>query len=477
MSAGQAPLLMPPDALETVAALSGRSSQASQGEGSAPLFPWLLAWGTKGGLALADQALFAGAQFALNIVLARWLTVSGYGVFAVAYAVYLLASSVHSALLVEPMVVFGSGRYFERRKSYLEIVLRGHTLLVVPAALLLFVAGFVATRWSGPLVGHSLYALGVALPLTLLSELTRRAFYLEMRPGRAALGGAIYFGALLLLAFGLRAEQFLTPATAILAMGAAAFLTASVQLALLGSHWPATAADLPARTVFSEHWNYGRWILAAVFPSWTLLNLSYLILPAWFGLSAAAGLKAMMNLAMPSRQVLVALGGLLLPLIVRHKHRGGARRVRETTRRVTSIFLAGAAAYLALLWLFRFQIIHLLYGGKYAEYSGLPVLLVGLIPLVTSWTVTLGAAISANERTDLVFRANVIAGAVSLTLGTWLTVSEGVTGAIAGYVVSYGTLAACLWYFHRSSFPHEMSGALDSDLVCQPSHSSADRAE
>jgi O-antigen/teichoic acid export membrane protein len=460
---------MPPDALDTAAALPDRSSHASRGERSAALFPWLLAWGTKGGLALADQALFAGAQFALNIVLARWLTVSGYGVFAVAYSLYLLASSAHSALLVEPMVVFGSGRYFEERKSYLGIVLRGHTLLMVPAALLLLVAGFVATGWSGPLLGHSLYALGLALPLTLLSELTRRAFYIEMRPGRAAIGGAIYFCALMVLAFALRAGRFLTPSTAILAMGGAALLTSSVQLAALGSHWPANSAGLPVGTVFSEHWNYGRWVLAAVFPSWTLLNLSYLILPAWFGLSAAAGLKAMMNLAMPSRQVLVALGGLLLPLIVRHKHRGGAERVRQTIRRVSAVFFAGAAAYLVLLWLFRLQIIHLLYGSKYAEYSGLPVLLVGLIPLVTSWTVTLGAAISANERTDLVFRANVVAGAVSLTLGTWLTATEGVTGAIGGYLVSYGVLAACLWYFHRNCFPSELRGVQADHVVCEPS--------
>lgn len=447
---------MPPDTLETI---SVPSSQETQGFGrDGRLLGWLLAWGTKGSLALTDQALFAGAQFAVNILLARWLTTEAYGTFAIAYSIYLLASSVHSALLVEPMVVFGSGRYFQQRKSYLDIVLRGHTMLMVPTGLLLLVAGFVSSGWKSPLIGHALYALALALPLTLLSELARRAFYIDMRPGRAAVGGAIYFGSLIVTVFGLHAAGILTPATAILAMGGGALLTSSVQLAWLSSHWPSDFQNVAASTVAAEHWCYGRWVLAAVFPSWAQLNISYLILPLWFGLQASAGLKAMMNLATPSRQVLVALGGLLLPLMVRSKNQGGPERVIQTMKRVTMIFFAGAGAYLAFLWFFRAEILQLLYGGKYTEYGGLPVLLVGLVPLVTAWTVTLGSAISAYERTDLVFWSNVAASVVSLTIGIWMTAKAGVGGAIGAYLLSYATLASSLWFFFRK---HRMSSQSD----------------
>jgi O-antigen/teichoic acid export membrane protein len=420
-----------------------------------PWLAWLLAWGTKGSLAITDQALFAGAQFALNILLARWLAPAGYGAFAVAYSVYLLAIAVHGALLVEPMIVFGSGRHFEVRRNYLGIVVRGHWLLTAPMSLILFGAGFLIGRLHSLPVRYALYALGFALPLTLLVELTRRAFYVEMRPGHAALGGVIYFCALMALADWMRAERILTPATAVIAMGVAALLTASVQLMRLRSQWPPISRKVSARSVASEHWGYGRWVLAAVFPSWTLLNLLYVVLPVWFGLKESGALKAIMNLAMPATHSLIAFGMLMMPLLVRHRDGGGHELMRRTVRQVACLFVAGAALYSVTLWLFRVQIINLLYGGKYLEYSGMPVLLVGLVPLVTAYSVVFGAALRAFERPDRVFWANVAASAVSLTFSLWLTATLGVLGAVAGYVASYGVLASVLWLLYQRLRPRE----------------------
>ena len=68
----------------------------------------LLAWGTKGSLAILDQGLFAWAHFLLSILLARWLTPTEYGAFALAYSIFLLFGAFHTALLTEPMMVFGA---------------------------------------------------------------------------------------------------------------------------------------------------------------------------------------------------------------------------------------------------------------------------------------------------------------------------------------------------------------------------------
>jgi len=449
MPADETPALTPSDTVETIAARPRPVTEISWTGRLAPRLTWLLAWGTKGSLALADQALFAGAQFALNILLARWLTPEGYGAFAVAYAVFLLASGVHNALLVEPMIVFGSGRYLGTRRSYLGFVLRGHWLLTVPMGLILFGGGFLIGRLYSQPVGHALYALGFALPLTLLAELTRRAFYIEMRPGCAAAGGAVFFCTLLALVWGLRTEQVLTPGAAVLAMGAAALLAAGLQLVWLHPQGSHLSGKLSARSVASQHWVYGRWVLAAALPSWTLLNLYYLALPVWFGLKAAGALKAIMNLAMPATHSLIAVGMLIIPLLVRHRDRGGLGLLRQTVRRVTGVLVATAALYLVVLWLCRVQIINLLYAGKYLEYSGLPVLLVGLAPPVIACTVSLGGALRAFERPDRLFWANLAAGALAVSLGLWLTASWGVLGAVAGYLVSYGAFAGVLYFFYQ----------------------------
>jgi len=330
---------------------------------------------------------------------------------------------------------------------------------MIPTGALLFAAGFIVGRFfSSPSVGYTLYALGLALPLTLLSELARRAFYMEMRPGRAAVGGATYFCSLLLLVCGLRVEHVLTAATAILGMGGAALLTASMQLAWLGSHWPPDSASLSPAEVTNEHWVYGRWALAAVLPSWTFPNLFYWVLPTRFGLKESGALKAILNLAMPGTHALIAIGVLMIALFVRHRRAGGHQLMWQTARRITGLFVAGAAVYFVVLLLFRLPILRLLYGGKYLEYSGLPVLLVGLVPLVTALSVAYGVALRAAERPDSLFWANVAASVIAVTVGLCLTVTWGAVGAIGGYLASYAVCAAASWLFYRRLLSEESRG-------------------
>src|SRR5438309_5259140 len=262
-------------------------------------------------------------------------------------------------------------------------------------------------------------------------------------------------------AVGLRDNRRLPAAAALNAMRSASLLTASLQMVRLRSQWAHAKGKLSAIDVAAEHWGYGGWVLAAVLPSWILLNLFYVVLPVWFGLKESGALKAIMNLAMPATHSLIACGMLTMPLFIRHRDGGGDRLMQRTVRRVAGLFIAGTALYPVGLWLFRVQLISFLYGGKYLEYSGLPVLLAGCVPLVTACSVVFGAGLRAFERPDRVFCANVAASSVSLTLGLWLTAIWGVRGAVAGYLVSYGALAAGLWLLYRGLRP-DMSGELNA---------------
>lgn len=407
----------------------------------------LTSWGSRGTLAITDQALLAGAQFLLNILLARWLVPAKYGAFAVAYSLFLLASGVHNALLIEPMLVFGSGRHFKNRKSYLGVVLRGHWILTLPTGAVLFGVGFLVGRLHSQSVGRPLSALGLALPLMLFAWLTRRAFYIELKPGRAAAGSAVYFSALLVLVFGLHSRGILSPATAVFAMGAAALLSGGVELFWLRCRWPQPAERLTAAAVASEHWGYGRWALASALTLWVPMNVYYMVLPAWLGLRAAGALKALMNLANPVLQSFVAFSLLLIPLLVRHRDRGGITLVRRSVKRIALFFLVASSLYLAGLWFFQSPLIGLLYGGRYLELRGLPILLVGSIPLVASLTRTAGGALRALERPDRVFWCYVASCGVALAAGLPLAWVFGVVGALLGLLLSYIATATTMYYF------------------------------
>jgi hypothetical protein len=108
-----------------------------------------VAWAHKGGFAILDQALFAGTNFLVNVLLARWLEPAQYGAFAVAYAVFLLLTTFHTAVLTEPMLVFGAGKYADRFPQYMGLLISGHCWVASLIALLLAVAA-LTMRGLGP---------------------------------------------------------------------------------------------------------------------------------------------------------------------------------------------------------------------------------------------------------------------------------------------------------------------------------------
>ena len=100
-------------------------------------------WLTRGSWAIFDKGLFAGANFVLNVLLARLISPADYGVFSVSYALLLLAGTVHTAFLTEPMLVFGPGRYRDWFRPYLSSLVNWHWRLTGLFAAVFLLAGAV----------------------------------------------------------------------------------------------------------------------------------------------------------------------------------------------------------------------------------------------------------------------------------------------------------------------------------------------
>jgi O-antigen/teichoic acid export membrane protein len=414
----------------------------------ASLTGWM-PWVGKGSLAILDQGLFAGSNFLLNVLLARWLTPSEYGAFAIAFSVFLLLGIFHGAILTEPMMVFGPGKYRERFPEYLGILLRGHFALMLACAALLAATVFLLGWLYSPAVGRAFLALAIAAPFILLLSLLRRAFYVRLNPGGAAAGGAVYLLVLLGSTLTLRTAGRLTPATGFLAMAAASLITCLVLLVALRPRLATESSTI--RAIAADHWRYGRWSVASAGISWFPGNIYYVLLPAWWGLEGVGALKALMNLAMPAAQSINALSGLLLPLLVVHRKERGSLGMAKTMRSFLALFLLGAALYLAVLWGLRSELFRLLYAGKYTEYASWPLLLTGVLPLAACVTAVLGSALCALERPDWVFWCYLASSIVALLVGILLIVKMGVTGALLGMLFSCLTAGALmLWFYLRS---------------------------
>ena len=402
-------------------------------------------WIGKASLAILDQGLFASSNFVLNVLLACWLAPAEYGAFALAYSAFLLLGVLHSALLTGPMLVFGPGRYRERFPEYLGILLRVHFALMLPIAALLVATAFLLGWLYSPAVERSFLGLAIAGPVILLLWLLRRALYAQLNPGLAAVGGVVYLLVLVASTLTLRAVGRLTAATGFLTMAAGSLVACLLLFVMVR---PNVAADSSAsRAVAADHWHYGKWLAAASGPYWVTDSIYFLVLPAWAGLAASGGLKALLNIVMPVLQTISALGLLLLPVLVRDRDGGGRRAMKTTMKLALALFVLASACYLALLWGFRFQIFHFLYAGKYTGYASWPLLLVGLLPFAQSLPVVVGSALSALEQPSLYFWSSVGSATVTLLLGVPLASRLGVGGAIAGLVISYALMGVFMLFF------------------------------
>ena len=403
----------------------------------------------KGTLAVTDQALFSGANFLVSMLLARRLAPNEYGAYSLAYAWFLLFAALHQALLIEPMMIFGAGKYFDRFQRYLTLLVAYHAVLLVPAGLMLWVVSAVFGAYFGAARG-AFQSMALASSMILLFWLMRRVFYVLMKPGWGVMSSVLYFFALAALLAVLLATHSLAPSTAFLAMGLAGIVVSAILLWRLGKWRDNTETVLSFREVAAEHWRYGRWSMASALASWFPSNIYYILLSAWLGLEGAAALRALTNFIMPVTQGVMALNMLMLPALVRDRCAGGPRKMNQTMALYFALLGGGCVIYLSALWLFRDRAFQIFYGGRYAEYKGWPLLLAGALPIGTCLYSVIGNGLRALERPDRMFWAFVGSSAAAVVFGIPLTAKFGLAGALIGNHCSAVVFVAALAWLYRS---------------------------
>jgi O-antigen/teichoic acid export membrane protein len=405
----------------------------------------LATWGGRGFWAVTDQGLFALSNFALNILLARWLVPEEYGAFAVAYTIFLLLGTVHTGILTEPMQVFGPGKHKEQFGHYLYVLVKGHMAFGLLGSFLFGLAALLLWHYANSPLAPVIGGLAFALPFILFQWLLRRACYVLMIPALAARAGLFYVALMLAGLFGLYHFDRIDSAAALIVMGIASLLSGLWLLKKLRVH---QAPDNPVglqRVAIQDHWRYGRWAMITGMLSWVPGNVVFLLLPVWHGLEATAVLRALTNLIMPALQINAALGMLLLPALVRAKRLGG-NRMMQIVRNATLLFTIGAFLYWLLIGLFAEPAVVFLYGSNYTEHASM-LWVLGVLPIITAWGITAGALLRAIERPGWVLRAYAIATVLTLTVGVALIWALGLTGALILLLLTSMVSGGLLWFY------------------------------
>lgn len=391
----------------------------------------MIRWARRAALAIVDQASVAGGNFFVQIMLARMLAPSEYAIFALGYAVLALIMMCQTAVVCEPMLVYGAGRYAPSLSAYLGTLHRLQQKSAFGLAFILIVTGWILAD-TGIDVGLGLIGVGLALPFNLSYTLRRRAFYVRQDPSWAAVGGGIYLTLLVILLFLLIRHHQVTILGAFGVMGLAAIVGSLVftRQSPIGTY-----DGEMARQVVSTHWNYGRWSLPAAAANWIPYNGVLWVLSPIMAYGEIAVVKVSLTTAMLASHVFVALSALALPRLSQLWDAGDYTGFRKVFGAVLSAFLLLTGGMGLGIFILRGSLLELLYGSAYANVVGI-VEILAVMHLPLGVIAIFQSALRALERPRNVFVGYGIAALVTIVAAPVLSLRMGYFGAGLGIALA-----------------------------------------
>ncbi len=396
----------------------------------------------EGYLAGIDQGVISLANFLATIILARNVDPTQLGVYGVGFVTLRLIRSVQEGIIIQPLNVYGAGMdkneftAYATSTSLLQIGLASATALVV------YISGWVLTLLGNDTAGPTLYSLWFAFLAWQLQEYIRRMLYTRGHVSQAVINtviaNAVRLGLMLLWA-GQGTLSGIAGLDAI-AWGAVAALVPG--LWFTRAYWTRQYASL--RETWERNWNFGRWVLGGGIASWISVEFYPILTAGMVSFAAAGAYRALQNLVAPIHILLRATDTFLTPRASRLYTQNGEQALERTMRLVYILAGIPTLLFLGLAVLFPEQLLGLLYGDTYLEYSNGIILMAAFYGLLFAYW-PLQTTLKAARVSRPIFIANLLAMILMFSAGIWMIYRWGVYGTIAGQALNALVVNIVLW--------------------------------
>jgi O-antigen/teichoic acid export membrane protein len=185
-------------------------------------------------------------------------------------------------------------------------------------------------------------------------------------------------------------------------------------------------------------------VLGGAVANWISVEFYPVLTAGMVSFAAAGAYRALQNLVAPIHLLLRAIDTFFTPRAARLYEEAGMRGLRRLLR---LIYLATAVPMLAILAvavLFREQLLQILYGDTYLEYSQGIVLMAIFYALLYAYG-PLQSAFKSMRLSRPVFIANIVAMVAMFTVGIVAILRWGVYGTLGGQVLNALLVNIILW--------------------------------
>ena len=385
---------------------------------------------------IAEQGMFSGTGFLVNIALVKLLNLEQYGRFASLIIVAYLLLAVVQSLVVQPLQVhLATEKNAAAYRSVLLIVLLPLVACFVAAPVLLYA---VDAPW---LTGyqHLLPAFAAYAGTFLLSDFLRKYFLARGRT-EIVLGmtGTYLLGVAAGLAYGYYAG--VADLVSYLLLLGLAFQPGL----LVGGAIYLRACRIPGRAFLRRylrvHLREGQWLLYAAVVQWLSSNLYVMTSGLLIGVGALGVLRFVQTLLGVINIILQTLENFVLPRLSA-AYRESADRYYPAAQRQLGPYQLGMLAGLGLLFVFAEEIIVWVGDAAFGPYA---FVLRGMVALyaviIVAYPIRL--LIRVTELNRSYFTAYLASFLFSLVSYRYLLGTFGVSGAVAGLIINQLILQA-----------------------------------
>lgn len=396
----------------------------------------------QGYLAAIDQGLISLANFLATIILARNITPTELGVYGVGFTTLRLIRAVQNGLTVTPMSTFGGGMDDEAFRRYVTPNTLIQLILATASALAAALIGHLLTQFGNDTAGPTAFALWSPFIFWQLQEYLRRALYTRGKVLDAVVNTGIAN------IFRLGSMLWWLSQDRLDGVAGLQSIAIGSLLALLPGVWQTrhfwSRHFDSLKDVWQRNWRFGSFIIGASIANWVCVEAYPIITAGMISFAAAGAYRAVQNLVQPVQLLLRAINTFFTPRAAHKYEEGGIQGIARMLKRA---YLATCLPVLGLLTvgvIFSKQILFLLYGETYLEYSNAVILLAVFYAL---WYLygPIQNALEAIRHSQPIFIANMTAIVAMFTIGLWFIHTWGVNGTIAGQALNALVVTIVLW--------------------------------
>lgn len=396
----------------------------------------------QGYLAAIDQSVISLANFVATIILARNVDPTQLGVYGVGFVTLRLVRAFQDGLIVQPMNVFGASMTQDDFKRYASSTSIFQIALAILSAMVVAFLGWVLIETGNDTAGPTLYILWLPFLWWQFEEYLRRMLYTRGKLLSAVITSVIGNGARIALMVYLANQGRLTGIAGLEAIAWGAFAALFPSLWFTRNYWTRQIANL--KETWQQNWEFGRWLLGSFLANWAAVEFYPVLTAGLISFAAAGAYRALQNLVAPIHLLLRAIDTFLTPRAANLYDKNGLAALTRTLR---SIYLAigiPVAVILIVALVFPEQLLGLIYGDTYLEYSNGVILMAIFYALMFAYW-PLQSIFKAAQLSRPIFIANALAIMSMFTVGIWAILNWGVYGTIIGQGVNALVINLVLW--------------------------------